>query len=536
MSVENVRVPPDSTGKRIFAQHNIELAYSSGTIDFVVGDIVVGQTSGAAGTVINIDGTTATGELYLTHNDTTSELFTVGENLQVNAVTNAIMGSQVDFYTQNTVTVGSNNPFQGQTVDEQGAANVRFSEGAPQFDSFGKLRTSTNTLFGDYTFHDGTLPTLFTSDNVGAGTVTHDATSGALVLTNTTASGDVAKHTSDVYHHYFPGISQNLVMTVVIGDSGKTNVRRRWGYFDDNDGLYFQLDGTTLSVVERSSVSGSVVDTVTAQSAWSTDRVNGLNGLFNLSLMNLDVTKDNIYWIDYQWLGAGRVRYGVYYQGVRIVLHESFNANVNNAAYMRTGSLPVRYEQENTGVSGSTSELRTWCASVSSEHTVEIREFGNPTNYALPASVAVGASRVYLFTIRPKATFGGRENHSLTLLQQMSIAGIDSVTFGDGLLKIEIFQDSVLGGTPVWNDVFPGVSTVEVDTAGTLATPGAKYAEFYVKGIDIIDFSNIVSYQQGSIKNKADGAQTLVTITATRLSGANDVDTNFSVFWKEFQH
>ena len=33
MTVESIRIPPDSTGKRIFTQHNIELEYASGTID-----------------------------------------------------------------------------------------------------------------------------------------------------------------------------------------------------------------------------------------------------------------------------------------------------------------------------------------------------------------------------------------------------------------------------------------------------------------------------------------------------------------------
>jgi hypothetical protein len=32
------------------------------------------------------------------------------------------------------------------------------------------------------------------------------------------------------------------------GDSGKDGVVRRWGLFDEEDGVYFELDGLTFSV------------------------------------------------------------------------------------------------------------------------------------------------------------------------------------------------------------------------------------------------------------------------------------------------
>ena len=81
MSVNNVRVPPDSTGKRIHIKHNMEVDYVSGTIPFQIGDIVTGATSGVIGTVVKVEGTTATGEVYLVHNHDTPDVWSSGERI-----------------------------------------------------------------------------------------------------------------------------------------------------------------------------------------------------------------------------------------------------------------------------------------------------------------------------------------------------------------------------------------------------------------------------------------------------------------------
>jgi hypothetical protein len=48
--------------------------------------------------------------------------------------------------------MGYDNPEYGLDVDITGSANVRFSEGLPQLDAWGKLRVSGATHIGDYVF------------------------------------------------------------------------------------------------------------------------------------------------------------------------------------------------------------------------------------------------------------------------------------------------------------------------------------------------------------------------------------------------
>jgi len=69
-----------------------------------------------------------------------------------------------------------------------------------------------------------------------------------------------------------------------------------------------------FAVCVRSSASGTKTETVILQEDFNKDTVDGTG----LSRMNLDLTYDNIYWIDIQWLGGGRVRFGTYNNGERV--------------------------------------------------------------------------------------------------------------------------------------------------------------------------------------------------------------------------
>lgn len=90
---------------------------------------------------------------------------------------------------------------------------------------------------------------------------------------------------------------------------------------------------------------------------WNLDHCDGTGP----SGFNIDVRKMQMFYIDYSWYGAGRVKFGFRgTDGSVIYVHNVVNNNVNNQAYMRSGNLPARYEVHNIGpttklLSGSTS-------------------------------------------------------------------------------------------------------------------------------------------------------------------------------------
>jgi len=83
------------------------------------------------------------------------------------------------------------------------------------------------------------------------------------------------------------------------------------------------------------------VDTKTAQSSWIIDKFDGTGP----SGFNMDLTKMQMFYLDYTWYGAGAIRWGFRtIDGSIFYGHKLANNNVNDRAYMRSGNLPARYE------------------------------------------------------------------------------------------------------------------------------------------------------------------------------------------------
>jgi hypothetical protein len=102
------------------------------------------------------------------------------------------------------------------------------------------------------------------------------------------------------------------------------------------------------------------------QSAFNVDRLDGTGP----SGMTIDLSRMQMYYIDYSWYGTGFIRFGVRgADGNVIYVHRVLNNNSQYLAYMRSGNLPGRYESNtfarmaialpNTGVVGSGSILNT---------------------------------------------------------------------------------------------------------------------------------------------------------------------------------
>jgi len=89
------------------------------------------------------------------------------------------------------------------------------------------------------------------------------------------------------------------------------------------------------------------IDTKVPQSQWY-DTLDGSNSPANPSGYALDLTKIQMWYIDYSWYGAGAVRFGIRTVGGAINYVYTFqNNNVQYSAYLRSGNLCSHYEQNN---------------------------------------------------------------------------------------------------------------------------------------------------------------------------------------------
>jgi len=92
---------------------------------------------------------------------------------------------------------------------------------------------------------------------------------------------------------------------------------------------------STYSLMSKTS------DTKIPQLEWNLDTMDG-NGP---SGYDLDLTKMQMFYIDYSWYGAGFIRWGLRgVDGNITYVHKMANNNVNSEAYMRSGNVPARYE------------------------------------------------------------------------------------------------------------------------------------------------------------------------------------------------
>jgi hypothetical protein len=84
-----------------------------------------------------------------------------------------------------------------------------------------------------------------------------------------------------------------------------------------------------------------IVDFKVPQSQWNIDKMDGTGP----SGVNINLSKMQMFYIDYSWYGAGAIRFGFKDQnGEVIYCHRITHANVKTEAYMRSGNMPARYE------------------------------------------------------------------------------------------------------------------------------------------------------------------------------------------------
>jgi hypothetical protein len=270
----------------------------------------------------------------------------------------------------------------------------------PNIDAFGRLRVSNPfTLFdSSHRFADNGL---WSTATAVSGSATFNSAQGLIDLAVTAASGsEVIRETTKVFS-YQPGKSL-LVLSTFVMSPAKTNLRQRVGYYGAQNGYYLEQNGTTVSFVERSFVTGGVVNTPVAQASWNVDKMDGSGP----SGITLDLTKAQILFMDLEWLGVGTVRIGFVINGNFYVCHKFQHANIITSTYITTASLPLRYEVTNTGATSGASTLKQICSTVISEGGYQInglqQAIGIPVT--TPKNLAVAGTFYPIVSLRLKTS------------------------------------------------------------------------------------------------------------------------------------
>lgn len=395
-------------------------------------------------------------------------------------------------------------------IDHTGALNIRFTEGQPVLSGFGYLKTAQQRVLGVYESSAGSYDDLFSINTTGTASSTYDDVAHGMLLTVDGASGSKVTRTTNRYHYYMPASANLIMMTIACGDTGKVGNHRRWGAFDDSDGLFFELTQTSLCVVLRSSTTGSIVNTKVVQANWNGDKLDGTGA----SGFDLDVTKINLWWIDYQWLGAGRVRFGVYEpDGTRTTCHTFENAGSNTLPYMRTGTLPLRTENENIASTGSSSELRESCMAIYTEGTHEDYTFWRNADVNATA-VSAGATDTHLVSVRSTVSFSGLNHHNSVQVYPETLN-----IYTDQPVAISLFEGTtVTGGTFVPSSS----STLEISNTGTVTDNVSPFKTWYFgAGAHTVSLKEYFEVNDEGIQLNSDDTQSNWSFMAKRLGSTN---------------
>lgn len=240
-----------------------------------------------------------------------------------------------------------------------------FAGGDGGTDAFGRQRVSDpEMVFNSKQVFDN--QPLYWDDIQESGSGTSSTYSSSTASSTLSVSASTAgKRTRQTFmrFNYQPSKSQLIFITGILKASGGgTGIITRMGYFDDNNGLFLECNAGVINLVRRTYTSGSPVDNTIPQSSWNLDKMDGTGA----SGITLDFTKTQIFMMDFEWLGVGRVRFGFNIEGVTHYIHELSAANDLTTVYMSTPNLPLRYQIINDGA-GVASSINCICSAVISE-------------------------------------------------------------------------------------------------------------------------------------------------------------------------
>jgi len=286
-------------------------------------------------------------------------------------------------------------------VDESDKLKVT-TDGSTNIDAFYRLRVSEpQTLFDSKQIYDN-QPLFWDDQQIsGSGTSsTYNTNQASTTIGVSANTAGVRVRQTFRHFNYQPGKSQLVILTAVLGTASETGIIKRLGQFNTNNGLFFQLDSTGLAVVVRTFATGSVVNNAVYQSAWNIDKLDGTGA----SGITLDTTKTLIYFLDYEWLGVGTIRFGFFVNGKPYYCHAVHNSNINTVVYMSLPNLPLRYEITNTGT-GAASNMTHICTTVITEGGRQQTGIERAINRGIDTLTTLNDADIYpLIGLRLKAT------------------------------------------------------------------------------------------------------------------------------------
>lgn len=426
------------------------------------------------------------------------------------------------------------------TPSQNSSITVFNNEVENTMDAFGKLRVSMPTTLIDIRFPgQNTGSPTFLDNNLQITNSSSGYTgtySNSKLVVSATGQGYYVSQSRN-YCIYQPGKSLLFIATGILYP-GDNNYTTRIGYFDNNaplsslltvrNGVYFEHSNGSYSINLKNDVLTKVL-----QSDWNIDKMNGTGP----SSLNLDFTKAQLFVIDMEWLGVGRVRFGFYAYGRIQYCHQVLNLNILTEPYTNSINLPICYSiHNNSSTVSSANHFTQICSTVISEggYTPLGKPFSISSGSPTPITIAANVEEPILF-LR-----GGSTNYYHQNIIPTSLSMICSSTNDIILYKLVLFlAGSYTGTEPSWQAVNSNYSVSQYAmnlVSGYNSTNGILLDQGYFYGRGTNSYSalnNVFSTQMIQLTSNADNQSDYLVLTATFVSSSGSTNVLGMLSWQE---
>jgi len=394
-------------------------------------------------------------------------------------------------------------------------------------DAFQRLRVSDPAYRFDSQLTYQIDADLWDSSVATSATIAHDSAMRAATLTAAASNGSKAVLQSHYAAPYTPGRGQLAFVTFIFGATPSAGVSRRAGLYDEtNDvGIYLEQTSAAVNVVLKPGGTGYATQTI-AQASWNIDPMDGTGP----SGITLDLTKTQIFIVQYQALYVGRVTLAFDIGGEIVPVHAFDHSNVIAYPYISNANLPVHYSIRTTAAAGG--EMKAVCASVISEGGQNLEEI--PGRAFVSAGTVGNSATGTLLVIRAKAQINSINQLALAIPTSLDVAVQDAgcwcevrrnatVTAGDftDVSALSMIEESFSGNA----------GTDPVVTAGT----GTLIDRFWIPASNQVRTSQDKGILGKTLLCYSHLLATGDTLSVIYDSGGGTTDVYASLKWKEIR-
>lgn len=361
-------------------------------------------------------------------------------------------------------------------------STVSFADNAT-VDAFGRLRVSEITSFLELKYLSDKQPLLVDEVMSGTAISSYDSNNSEINM-NVSNLGDFVIRQSKYRGIYQPGKGQLFEASFSDFDI-HLDVIKRVGYFSSSfvapyssnlDGFFLESNGVDNSISFQIWKKGTQILSAGTHS-WN-------NSEFDIT--NLDWSKTNLALVDFQWLGVGRVRFGLNLSGITYFFSEHSGTGHLDNVYMVSPNQPIRYEIRSSGGIGQFNQI---CSQVSIEGTLNALNkavgISNATEITCPTS---GLTYPLIgYRINSANTFSNAIVDYVAVLQTTNDNYLASIQFNPILSSQPTYTN--VNNSPIQYAVGNGTITAStghiisnfIGKAGSLGTDKFDYKDNIIK-------------------------------------------------------